>query len=141
MGCLTRSVFKALDLSVSPPRPVALKRFFPRKTDGISISSLKEIDHLRQARSPQVVPLRDVAFKDEDGVCYIVLVFDYLPHDLLGVARRGVRFTPRCVRSLFREIVRGVADLHAQGLVHRDIKSNVISCKHFVEQRAKGGRR
>lgn len=84
---------------------------------------LKEIEHLRAGAGPNVIALREVLFKEHHDSLSVVCVFDYAEHDLLGVTARRIRFGSQSVKFIFKEVVRGVAHLHAQGIFHRDLKT------------------
>lgn len=127
-GWLISSVFKALDLSTSPPRTVALKSTGVRRRGApLPASVVKEIANLRRAAGDQVVPLLGVCFKENENTFEPVLAFEYLPHDLLGLGSTGVRLTPPAAAHVFRQVTSGLARLHAQGISHRDLKSSLTS--------------
>lgn len=84
---------------------------------------MREISLLRCAKTEHVVKLLDVAFKQDCNHLHVVAVLEYAEHDLLGVIARGVRFGPRSVRHVFKEIVAGVGELHQRGIFHRDLKT------------------
>lgn len=56
-----------------------------------------------------------------------VQIFDYLEHDLFGLARRGKRWETSEVKTIFKQICEGVAEMHRRSLAHLDLKtSNVL---------------
>lgn len=60
----------------------------------------------------------------------LYLVFEYVPHDLSGMLDSGFVFSPAQVRRVARQLVVGLARLHSQGIIHRDIKSANILLTH-----------
>lgn len=66
--------------------------------------------------------------KSEGKQYSIVLVFEYMEHDFLGLIARKVQFKPEHVKAIFRQMVQGVAVLHRHNLIHRDLKSKLTSC-------------
>lgn len=127
-GWLSSSVFKALDLSTSPPRTVALKSTGVRRRGAaLPASVIKEIANLRRVEGDHVVPLLGVCFRESETSFEPVMVFEYLPHDLLGLGSTGVRLTPPATAHVFRQVAAGLARLHARGICHRDLKSCLTS--------------
>ena len=51
------------------------------------------------------------------------LVFEYMDHDLAGFFRNNVHFSLPEIKCIARQLLEGVAYLHRQKLLHRDIKS------------------
>lgn len=105
---------------------VALKRV---KTDltvereGFPITALREIQILKELAHENIVSLREVALGGSDRSVY--LAFEYLDHDLSGlVESRGSGVTPDHVCCYVRQLVRGVAHMHAASVLHRDIKAS-----------------
>ena len=52
----------------------------------------------------------------------IYLVFEYCHHDLAGLIDTQVRFTPYQVKCYMQQMVEGLAFLHSNGILHRDVK-------------------
>lgn len=94
----------------------------------LSMTHYREIANLRRCNSDNVVKLRDVVFsRSDNGRHNFVLVFDYFEHDLLGLLKHKVKLGLGQVRSVFRQLVCGLAHLHSHDILHRDLKSaNVL---------------
>ena len=61
----------------------------------------------------------------------IYLVFEYCHHDLAGLIDTQVRFTPYQVKCYMQQMVEGLAFLHSNGILHRDVKpQNLLFTSH-----------
>lgn len=97
-------------------------------------SVIREIVNLRKIRSNEIISLDDIVYTKSDNNQYnIVLVFEYMEHDLLGLVAKKIQFEPQHIKTIFKQIVEGVLVLHQNNLLHRDLKSNVISCQYPYE--------
>ena len=73
-----------------------------------------------------MIRLNDIVYKRGEGGRYnVIVVFDYLEHDLFGLMARRVRLEPGQVKAVFQQLARGVAALHAHNILHRDMKSGL----------------
>ncbi|OLN95838.1 Serine/threonine-protein kinase csk1 [Colletotrichum chlorophyti] len=68
------------------------------------------------------IPLLET-FRDREQ--RLVLVFPFKPLTLADVIDKGTIPLPR-VRRLFQDVFAGLRDIHAQGIIHRDIKPEAI---------------
>jgi eukaryotic-like serine/threonine-protein kinase len=109
---------------VSLETSVAIKVLAEHWADRMDVRDrfLAEARMLRQAASPHVVQVFDIG-ELPDGRPYFVM--EHADHGTLG-DRAGAGSTAEALRRA-AEVARGVADLHAAGIVHRDVKpSNVL---------------
>ncbi|EFJ42005.1 cyclin dependent kinase [Volvox carteri f. nagariensis] len=103
---------------------VALKRIHIRNTTGIPDVVVREIKALQSVSHPNLVSLLDVFPKGQA----IYLVQEYCTTDLAALLRRLPAPPPeRIAKGLMLQLCRGLEALHAEGLMHRDVKpSNTL---------------
>ncbi|CAI0548075.1 unnamed protein product [Linum tenue] len=60
--------------------------------------------------------------------CSLYLVFEYMDHDLTGLAaRQGVKFSEPHIKCYTKQLLSGLEHCHSHGVLHRDIKgSNLL---------------
>ena len=116
------AVYRAFDEALH--RPLAIKRLLPDASD-----PTKALRFRREARvaarlnHPAIVHIYDIVETDEGDWIVMELVEGKTLDRML---REGVPSLQRTVQ-LVREIANGLAEAHAQGIVHRDLKaSNVM---------------
>ncbi|KAJ1417866.1 Serine/threonine-protein kinase, active site [Sesbania bispinosa] len=119
------NVYKAKDLLTG--KIVALKKV---RFDNLEPESVKfmarEILVLRRLDHPNVVKLEGLVTSRMS--CSLYLVFEYMEHDLAGLAAgQGVKFTEPQVKCFMKQLLSGLEHCHSQGVLHRDIKgSNLL---------------
>lgn len=59
---------------------------------------------------------------EEQKKC-VLLCFEYMEHDLLGLIARKIKFTTAQLKCIMRQILFGVKYMHEEGLIHRDLKT------------------
>ncbi|XP_022140643.1 probable serine/threonine-protein kinase At1g54610 [Momordica charantia] len=119
------SVYKARD--VIQDKLVALKRvrFDNQDTESIKFMA-REILVLRKLDHPNIVKLEGLITSQTS--CTMYLVFEYMEHDLTGLASRpGTSFTEPQMKCYMRQLLSGLDHCHSHGVLHRDIKgSNLL---------------
>jgi serine/threonine protein kinase len=129
-------------------RLVALKKLLmvSPERDGFPILNLREINLLKKMKGHKnIVELIEVVTcgarrggssspgdEDESGDSSgIYMVFEYLEHDMEGLliaskSDLNVKITPHHVRSWSHQILEGIAHLHKNKIMHRDLKGGNI---------------
>ncbi|MBF4614410.1 serine/threonine-protein kinase [Curtobacterium sp. VKM Ac-1376] len=118
------SVYRAVDEQLG--REVAVKVFRIGPVDrGERARAEAEIQTLATLRAPELVTLYDAALDDVDGDSYLVM--ELVPgSDLATRLREGPLDTATAAR-LGAQVADGLRAVHAQGIVHRDVKpANVL---------------
>ena len=111
-------------------RPCAVKLIRPDKqaAPGMSKRFEREVAAATRLTHPAAVQVYDFG-READGTLYYVM--EYLPGLTLEQAvRGGGPLSPQLVARVVREVAGALADAHAHGLVHRDVKpGNVMLCR------------
>ncbi|XP_073028381.1 probable serine/threonine-protein kinase At1g54610 [Primulina eburnea] len=119
------NVYRARDLDAG--KVVALKkvRFDNLEPESVRFMA-REIHILRRLNHPNIVKLEGLVTSRMS--CSLYLVFEYMEHDLAGLAcRPGLRFTEPQVKCYTQQLLRGLDHCHSRGILHRDIKgSNLL---------------
>eukprot|EP00249_Psilotum_nudum_P019095 c27097_g2_i2 orf=866-1891(+) len=119
------NVYKARDLDSG--KIVALKkvRFDNAEPESVRFMA-REIQILRRLDHPNIVKLEGLVTSRMS--CSLYLVFEYMEHDLAGLAAcSGIKFTEPQVKCFLQQILRGLDHCHSHGVLHRDIKgSNLL---------------
>ncbi|XP_042020216.1 probable serine/threonine-protein kinase At1g54610 isoform X2 [Salvia splendens] len=119
------NVYKARDSITG--KIVALKkvRFDNLEPESVRFMA-REILILRRLDHPNVVKLLGLVTSRMS--CSLYLVFDYMEHDLAGLASSpGVKFTEPQVKCYMHQLISGLEHCHGRHVLHRDIKgSNLL---------------
>ncbi|KAF9696885.1 hypothetical protein EKO04_005091 [Ascochyta lentis] len=117
-------VSRARDIATS--QIVALKKVkMDYNQDGFPITALREIAILQKARHPNIVDLKEVLSGDSPEECVLVMAF--VEHDLKTLQEdMHDPFVASEVKTLLRQLVSGVAFLHDNFIMHRDLKTSNI---------------
>ncbi|KAI7871226.1 kinase-like domain-containing protein [Spinellus fusiger] len=118
-------VYRVIDTQSN--QVVALKKIrMERETDGMPISSLREISILKRMRHPNIVNVTDVAVGPK--LESIFLVMEYCEQDL-GTLLDMVPtpYTASEVKCLMQQLLKGLEYCHDHSIIHRDLKmSNLL---------------
>ncbi|RZB42413.1 Cyclin-dependent kinase C-2 [Glycine soja] len=104
---------------------VALKKIrMDNEREGFPITAIREIKILKKLHHENVINLKEIV-TSPDGNKYkggIYMVFEYMDHDLTGLADRpGMRFTVPQIKLLT-----GLHYCHVNQVLHRDIKGVLL---------------
>jgi len=93
----------------------------------------REVQATAQLRSPHTVEVYDYGLTEGGRFYYVMELLDGLNLEEL-VQRHGPVPAERCV-AILRQMCHSLAEAHALGLVHRDVKpANVFLCRYGLEQ-------
>ena len=130
----------------SSKKTVASKRLNYRPEDeGFPVSALREISLLHKLQHKNIVRFLGVATASSSQADRLYscplpaqstsysypwvffMMCEYAEHSLKGLLDRKVAFTPAHVNYIMRQILEGVAYMHGEGVMHRDVKcSNIL---------------
>lgn len=118
------SVYRAVDEQLG--REVAVKLFRIGPVDhGERARAEAEIHVLAGLRSPNLVTLFDAALDTADGDSFLVM--ELVPGSDLATRLREGPLDPATTARVGAQVAEGLAAVHAQGIVHRDVKpANVL---------------
>ncbi|OMO78983.1 hypothetical protein COLO4_24593 [Corchorus olitorius] len=119
------SVYKARDLKSG--KLVAMKKVRFVNMDPESVRFMaREIIILRRLDHPNVMKLE--ALVTSKVSCSLYLVFEYMEHDLAGLAATpSIKFTEPQIKCYMKQLLLGLEHCHSRGVLHRDIKgSNLL---------------
>lgn len=112
---------------------VALKRLkMEKEKEGFPITSLREINTLLKGQHPNIVTVREIVVGSNMDKIFIVM--DYVEHDLKSLMEtmkhKKQVFLPGEVKCLIQQLMRAVAHLHDNWILHRDLKTSNLLLSH-----------
>ncbi|XP_057251976.1 cyclin-dependent kinase C-2 isoform X2 [Beta vulgaris subsp. vulgaris] len=105
---------------------VALKKIrMENEKNGFPITALREIRILSKLHHENIIKLKEILASpaddnDEKGGYY--MVFEYMDHDLTGLARRVGKFSVPQTKCYLKQLLTGLHYCHVNQVLHRDIK-------------------
>ncbi|GMH42083.1 hypothetical protein BSKO_10002 [Bryopsis sp. KO-2023] len=108
-------------------KQVALKKIkMEKEKDGYPLTSLREINILASLNHPNIVNVSEVVVSASGNSVFLVM--EYLEHDLKRVSELlRHRFTVSDSKCIMHQLLSGVAYLHDNWIIHRDLKlSNIL---------------
>ncbi|EFJ44600.1 cyclin dependent kinase [Volvox carteri f. nagariensis] len=111
---------------------VALKKIrMDTEKEGFPITAIREIKILSTLSHPNVVNLREIVrseiHKNNNFKGSIYMVFDYAEYDLTGLMESTKYvFTEPQVKCILKQLLKGLAYCHNNGVLHRDLKASNI---------------
>ncbi|KAF6201258.1 hypothetical protein GE061_005705, partial [Apolygus lucorum] len=124
-------VYRARDKRTN--ETVALKRLkMEKEKEGFPITSLREINTLLKAQHPNIVTVREIVVGSNMDKIFIVM--DYVEHDLKSLMEtmksKKQAFLAGEVKCLMQQLLRAVAHLHDNWILHRDLKASNLLLSH-----------
>lgn len=113
---------------------VALKRLkMEKEKEGFPITSLREINMLLKAGNhPNIVNVKEIVVGSNMDKIYLVM--EYVEHDMKSLMdsmhSRQKNFTIGQVKTLLHQLLSGVAHMHDEWILHRDLKTSNLLLSH-----------
>lgn len=103
-----------------------------KEKEGFPITSLREINTLLKGQHSNIVTVREIVVGSNMDKIFIVM--DYVEHDLKSLMEtmkhKKQVFLPAEVKCLIQQLMRAVAHLHDNWILHRDLKTSNLLLSH-----------
>ncbi|KAG7383666.1 hypothetical protein PHYPSEUDO_003470 [Phytophthora pseudosyringae] len=109
---------------------VALKKLRPDvEKNGFPVTSIREMKILKYLKHPNIVELKEIVSSSappkEGKRPPLYFAFEYMEHDLSGLLNHPrVKFTRTQIQCYMRQLLIGIAFMHRNKIIHRDIKAS-----------------
>lgn len=108
-------------------KTVAIKKIpMSSQDEGLPLTAVREISILKAYHHSNLVELLDIIIapvKPPNVRGHVDLVFEYMEHDISALVESKIQFTPGQIKNIMHQILTGIAYLHSNNIIHRDIKS------------------
>ena len=108
-------------------KTVAIKKIpMSSQDEGLPLTAVREIAILQAYHHPNLVELLDIIIapvKPPNYRGHVDLVFEYMEHDISALVESKIQFTQGEIKNIMKQILTGIAYLHSNNIIHRDIKS------------------
>ncbi|KAL4110169.1 hypothetical protein PRIC1_001862 [Phytophthora ramorum] len=109
---------------------VALKKLRPDvEKNGFPVTSIREMKILKFLKHPNILELKEIVSSSappkEGKRPPLYFSFEYMEHDLSGLLNHSrVKFTRTQIQCYMRQLLIGIAFMHRNKIIHRDIKAS-----------------
>ncbi|KAG6966340.1 hypothetical protein JG688_00006810 [Phytophthora aleatoria] len=109
---------------------VALKKLRPDvEKNGFPVTSIREMKILKYLKHPNILELKEIVSSSappkEGKRPPLYFAFEYMEHDLSGLLNHPrVKFTRTQIQCYMRQLLTGIAFMHRNKIIHRDIKAS-----------------
>ncbi|KAF4137022.1 Protein kinase domain [Phytophthora infestans] len=109
---------------------VALKKLRPDvEKNGFPVTSIREMKILKYLKHPNILELKEIVSSSappkEGKRPPLYFAFEYMEHDLSGLLNHPrVKFTRTQIQCYMRQLLTGIAFMHRNKILHRDIKAS-----------------